>query len=52
MATPPITLYQFPGNARTESISPFCVKAHRILRLKGLPYQVKNLVTPWSTEGS
>jgi glutathione S-transferase len=48
MATPPITLYQFPGNARTESISPFCVKAHRILRLKGLPYQVKNLVTPGS----
>jgi glutathione S-transferase len=48
MATPPITLYQFAGNARTESVSPFCVKAHRILRLKGLTYQVKNLITPGS----
>jgi len=43
---PKITLYQFAGTDNLDSISPFCVKAHRMLRRKGLAYEVKNLVTP------
>ncbi len=43
---PRIILYQFAGTSRLESVSPFCVKAHRMLRLKGLSYEVKNLLLP------
>ncbi len=46
MASPKIILYQFPGPEKLQSISPFCVKVHRILARKGLAYEVKNLMSP------
>ncbi|MCP4443964.1 MAG: glutathione S-transferase family protein [Myxococcales bacterium] len=41
-----ITLHQFSKDPGTESASPFCVKAHRALGFKGLPYRVKNVGSP------
>ena len=38
-----ITLYQYPRAGRLESISPFCVKVHLALHLKGLTFEVKDL---------
>jgi len=40
-ASPPLTLCELAdaGIPGLESFSPFCVKAHRALRLAGLPYQ-------------
>tara|TARA_R110002096_G_scaffold44524_3_gene119710 strand:- start:16502 stop:17233 length:732 start_codon:yes stop_codon:yes gene_type:complete len=43
---PEITLYQFAADAGTESASPFCVKVHRALGLKGLEYKVRNVFSP------
>ena len=33
-----VVLYQFAGDAHTESGSPFCVKVHRALAYKGIAY--------------
>ena len=41
-----ITLYQFTGDTGVESASPFCVKAHRMLGLKGLTYAVRIVASP------
>ena len=43
---PEITLYQFAADDGTESASPFCVKVHRALGLKGLSYKVRNVFSP------
>lgn len=43
---PEITLYQFAGNEGLESISPFCLKAHRLLNRKGLAFTVHDLFLP------
>ena len=43
---PEITLYQFPGNEELESISPFCLKAHRLLNRKGLTFTIRDLFLP------
>lgn len=43
---PRITLFQFPGTDDLESVSPFCLKAHRILRRKGLAYETEDLFLP------
>jgi len=40
-----ITLYQFPAVPGQESLSSFCVKAHRLLAYKGLEYDVEVLVS-------
>ncbi len=44
--TPEIVLYQFPGTDTLESISPFCIKAHRLLNRKRLSFTVKDLLLP------
>ena len=41
---PDITLFQFPSTRSLESISPFCVKAHRMLNRKRLKFEVKDLL--------
>ncbi len=41
-----ITLYQFAPDEGAESASPFCVKVHRSLGLKGLSYNVRNVLSP------
>lgn len=46
MAVPSIRLYQFAPDFGSESASPFCIKVHRALRLKGLAYEVKNVAPP------
>jgi glutathione S-transferase len=46
MTMPPITLIQYPGLSSGTTMSPPCAKVHMALRLKGLPYQIKNLRTP------
>jgi len=47
MATSPeIVLYQFPGTDQLESISPFCLKTHRLLNRKRLAFTVKDLLLP------
>ena len=43
---PRIELIQFPGTGRLESVSPFCVKAQRILHYKRLPFVVQNTILP------
>jgi glutathione S-transferase len=45
-AMPRIELIQFPGAGRLESLSPFCVKAQRILNYKRLSYAVRNVTLP------
>ena len=43
---PEIVLYQFGPDEAVESGSPFCVKVHRALNLKGLAYRPKNVGSP------
>jgi len=43
---PKIILYQFGKDIGVESGFPFCVKVHRILSYKKLPYSVKNMGLP------
>lgn len=43
---PRIELIQFPGTGRLESVSPFCVKAQRILNYKRLTYTIRNVTLP------
>jgi len=38
-----IVLYQFAPDHGLESGSPFCIKVHRALRLKGLAYRAENV---------
>jgi glutathione S-transferase len=45
-AMPRIELIQFPGTGRLESVSPFCVKAQRILNYKRLSYAVRDVTLP------
>ncbi len=44
MAT--LILHQFAKDIGTESASPFCVKVHRALGLKGVDYSVRTLGSP------
>ncbi|MDP3937917.1 MAG: hypothetical protein Q8R92_07250 [Deltaproteobacteria bacterium] len=44
--TPEVVLYQFPGTDTLESISPFCLKAHRLLNRKRLKFAVKDVLLP------
>lgn len=39
-----VELIQFPGSDRLGSASPYCVKAQRLLRYKGIPFTVASLV--------
>ncbi len=41
-----ITLHQFAPDTGSESASPFCVKVHRALGLKGVSYKVRNVFSP------
>ena len=41
-----IILYQYAGDTGVESASPFCVKVHRALALKGLTYEPKVVGNP------
>lgn len=41
-----IVLHQFAGDTGVESGSPFCVKVHRALAFKGVPYQTRNVGAP------
>jgi glutathione S-transferase len=43
---PRIELIQFPPAGRLESVSPFCVKAQRILNYKRVPYAVRDVTLP------
>lgn len=43
---PTVTLYQYPRAGRLESLSPFCVKVHLALMLKGVPYRAIDRLTP------
>jgi len=41
-----IVLYQFAPDVGVESASPFSAKVHRLLGLKGLAYQVRDVAAP------
>jgi len=41
-----LVLHQFGGDLGVESGSPFCVKVHRVLGLKGLAYTVRDVGSP------
>jgi glutathione S-transferase len=43
---PRIELVQFPGTGRLQSVSPFCVKAQRLLNYKRVPYAVRDVTLP------
>jgi glutathione S-transferase len=43
---PAITIYQFSGTEKLESISPYCLKVHRLLNRKKLRFEVEDLLLP------
>lgn len=41
-----IILYQFPKTQVSDSASPPCIKVHRVLGYKKIPYDIKNIGSP------
>jgi glutathione S-transferase len=46
MATPDITLYQFPPAWGLPNASPFCMKVETFLRMAGLAYRTRSIADP------